>query len=68
MGLTPLQVIHKRILLEAKRQLVFEEKQHKEIAYNLGFDSPASFSAFVKKKTGLTASEIQDEVTNIHKQ
>ena len=39
---------------------------HKEIAYELGFDSPASFSAFIKKKTGLTASEIQTQVAEIH--
>lgn len=67
MGISPLQVVHKRILLEAKRQLVFGGKAHKEIAYELGFDSPASFSAFIKKKTGLTASEIQAQVSEIHK-
>ncbi|MBL4703310.1 MAG: helix-turn-helix domain-containing protein [Flavobacteriales bacterium] len=65
-GISPLQVIHKRILLEAKRLLVAKEHSHKEIAYDLGFDSPASFSAFIKKKTGLTASEIQAQVTEIH--
>lgn len=67
MGISPLQVIHRRILLETKRLLAIGDKAHKEIAYHLGFDSPASFSAFVKKKTGLTASEIQTEVSEIHK-
>lgn len=67
MGTSPLQVIHRRILLEAKRLLVIGDKAHKEIAFELGFDSPASFSAFIKKKTGLTASEIQMEVSEIHK-
>jgi len=57
-GITPLQIIHNRILLDAKRCLVFEDKAHKEIAYDLGFDSPASFSAFIKKKTGFTATEL----------
>jgi len=60
-GVTPLQVIHKRILLEAKRLLVAGDQPHKEIAYDLGFDSPASFSTFIKKKTGFTASEIQTQ-------
>ncbi len=68
LGTTPLQIIHQRILLEAKRLLVTGNQAHKEIAYDLGFDSPASFSAFIKKKTGLTASEIQAQVTEIHKQ
>ena len=67
-GTSPLQVIHKRILLEAKRLLSTGDRQHKEIAYDLGFDSPASFSAFVKKKTGFTASGIQSQMAEIHKE
>lgn len=67
LGITPLQVIHRRIVLEAKRLLLLGEQAHKEIAFDLGFDSPARFSAFVKKKTGLTASEIQTQVAEIHK-
>lgn len=66
-GESPLQVIHRRILLEAKRLLLIGDQAHKEIAFDLGFDSPASFSAFIKKKTGLTASEIQAQVSEIHK-
>jgi len=66
LGISPLQAIHKRILLEAKRLLVFGEQSHKEIALDLGFDSPASFSAFIKKKTRHTASEIQSRITGIH--
>ena len=67
MGVSPLQVIHRRIVLESKRLLLLGKQAHKEIAFDLGFDSPASFSAFVKKKTGLTASEIQAQVAEIHK-
>ncbi len=58
-GMSPLQIIHQRILLEAKRLLLAGKLPHKQIAYDLGFDSPSSFSAFIKKKTGITASEIQ---------
>ena len=66
-GLSPLQVIHNRILLEAKRLLLFEKGSHKEIAYDLGFDSPASFSAFIKLKTGHAPSELAKQLTEIHK-
>jgi AraC family transcriptional activator of pobA len=66
-GLSPLQVIHNRILLEAKRLLLFERGSHKEIAYDLGFDSPASFSAFIKLKTGHAPSELAKQLTEIHK-
>lgn len=66
-GLSPLHVIHNRILLEAKRLLLFEEMSHKEIAYQLGFDSPASFSAFIKSKTALSPTELTKHLTEIHK-
>lgn len=66
MGISPLQLIHRRILLEAKRLLLLGEQAHKEIAYELSFDSPASFSAFVKKKTGMTASEVQGQFSKTH--
>jgi AraC family transcriptional activator of pobA len=67
MGMSSLQVIHHRLVLEAKRLLLFGEESHKEIAYSLGFDSPASFSAFIKKKIGTTPSELQTQLEEIHK-
>lgn len=67
LGLSPLQVIHNRVLLEAKRALVFEDTSHKEIAFRLGFDSPASFSQFIKNKTGYSPSELSVHLVDIHK-
>lgn len=67
LGLSPLQVIHNRVLLEAKRALVFEDTSHKEIAFRLGFDSPASFSQFIKNKTGYSPSELSMHLVDIHK-
>lgn len=67
LGLSPLQVIHNRVLLEAKRALVFEDTSHKEIAFRLGFDSPASFSQFIKNKTGYSPSELSTHLVDIHK-
>ncbi len=66
-GLSPLQVIHNRILLEAKRILLFEDSSHKEISFRLGFDSPSSFSSFIKSKTGYTPSELSKHLVEIHK-
>ncbi len=48
---SPLQVIHDRITLEARRMLIFTEKTAKEIAYELGFEDPSQFSRFFKKNT-----------------
>jgi AraC-like DNA-binding protein len=65
--LFPVGVIHNRILLEAKRLMLFEEISHKEIAYKLGFDSPASFSSFIKSKTGLSPIALVNQLAEIHK-
>lgn len=49
---SPLSIIHNRISLEAKRQLIFTEASIKEIAYDLGFEEVTHFTRFFKKKIG----------------
>ncbi len=61
-GVTPLQLIHNRMLLEAKRLLVFQNESYKEIAYALGFKTPSHFSQFIKNKTGLNPSSLQQNL------
>lgn len=51
---TPLQTIQDRIMMEAKRLLLLSNKTNKEIAYQLGFDTPSHFSKSFKKSTGLS--------------
>ena len=55
----PSIVIRKRIIMEAKRYLHYTDKSAKEIAYELGFESPAHFSRFFKKYTGSSISEFR---------
>ena len=50
---SPIQMIHTRILLEAKRELVHTSTPVSEIAYALGFDDPAYFTRFFSQRTGL---------------
>ena len=53
-GQTALNHIHNHILKLAKAELVQTNYSVKEIAYSLHFESPNNFSAFFKKKSGLT--------------
>ncbi|KXX68218.1 AraC family transcriptional regulator [Flammeovirga sp. SJP92] len=53
-GKTALNHIHNHILKLAKAELLQTEKNVKEIAYGLHFESPNNFSAFFKKNTQMT--------------
>lgn len=56
---TGTQIIHDRIILEAKRKIIHSEITIKEIAYDLGFSDRPYFSRFFKKQTGQTPEEFQ---------
>jgi len=62
---TPLQFIHDRIALEAKRLLRYTDKNTKEIAYELGFDDASKFSRFFKTKTGNYPTTFKEELRQI---
>jgi AraC-like DNA-binding protein len=56
----PSVLIRNRIMLEAKRYLHYTEKSAKEIAYELGFESPAHFSRFFRMYSGTSISEFRN--------
>jgi AraC-like DNA-binding protein len=58
-GKTATQLIHERILLEAKRLLTQSELGISEIAYRLNFEDPAYFSRFFKKHALVTPREFK---------
>lgn len=55
-----LEFIHARIIVEAKRLLLFSEKPIKEIAYTLNFTDAAHFSNFFRQKSGFTPLEFRE--------
>lgn len=57
---TPSQVIQDRILIEARRLLVYTRKSVKEISFDLGFEDVAYFSNFFKKHTSLSPLEFRN--------
>ena len=58
-GKSAKEYIQARIITEATRLLYFTEESNKEIAYELGFNEPANFSAFFKKHTLVSPSNFK---------
>jgi len=61
---TVMQLIHDRIILEAKRQIIHSEHTLKEIAYAMGFTDRPYFSRFFKKQTGTSPEDFQKLAKN----
>lgn len=58
-GQTAQQHIHEKLLEKAKEQLTTTELSVSEIAYELGFEHPQSFSKLFKTKTGVSPLEFR---------
>lgn len=61
-GQSPIQLIHARILLEAKRQLHYTSNPIGEIAYGLGFEDPAYFTRFFSRLAGMSPRAFRSRV------
>ncbi len=53
-GQTPIQLLNARILLEAKRQLLYTDSSVRTIAYGLGFEDAAYFTRFFSRHVGVS--------------
>lgn len=56
------EYIQNRLVLEAKRMVLFTDKSSKEIGYDLGFDDPSHFSKFFKNNTRQSIMEFKGSV------
>lgn len=61
-GKTVGDLIHLRLLLEARRLLLHSEVSVKEIAYQLNFSDPPYFTRFFKSHTGLSPENFRKDV------
>lgn len=59
---TPSELIHERIIIEAKRELYLTNKTVKEIAYELGFNDEFYFSRFFKNNTEVSPQIYREKV------
>ena len=55
--------IQNRLILEAKRMIVFTEKSGKEIGFDLGFEDPSHFSKFFKSNTGQSLQDFKQSIS-----
>jgi len=51
---TPKQILNERLMVEAKRMLLYTSNSSKQISYALGYEDPAYFSRFFKICTGFS--------------
>jgi AraC family transcriptional activator of pobA len=62
-GQSALDLIHERVLLEAKRSLVYTSMTISVVSYALGFSDPAYFTRFFKRRTGLSPRNFRLQAT-----
>jgi AraC family transcriptional activator of pobA len=53
-GRSPMQLVHSRLLLEAKRELHYTDNQVSKISIGLGFDDAAYFTRFFTSRVGIS--------------
>jgi AraC-like DNA-binding protein len=60
----PNEVIKDRLMLEAKRLLIYSNLNVKEIAYDLGYDDPAYFNRLFTSKVGDSPTSFKKKYTD----
>ncbi len=60
-GRTAFEITQERLLLEARRRLIYIAAPVQRLAYELGFEDPAYFNRFFKKRTGMTPAGFRRE-------
>ena len=66
-GKSALNLIHERLLLEAKRNLVYTNLSISSLSYTLGFADPAYFTRFFKRNSGTSPKEFRDQTKTLYK-
>lgn len=63
LGKSSLELVHRRLIVEAQRDLVYSNISIKEIAFTLGFQDEAYFTRFFKKIEGISPSQFRSDST-----
>lgn len=57
---SPSKMIQQRILVEAKRYLMYSDLSIKEIAFHLGFEDASAFSNYFKNRANITPGQFRE--------
>ncbi len=60
------EMIIQRVVLEAKRMVLFSGKSAKEIGFDLGFDDPSHFSRFFRNSAGVSMQEFKTRALGLN--
>ncbi|HEY9280498.1 MAG TPA: helix-turn-helix domain-containing protein [Eoetvoesiella sp.] len=64
-GQSALQLIHQRIVLEAKRSLVYTSMTISVVSDTLGFSDPAYFTRFFKRHVGMSPKDFRKQAETL---
>jgi AraC family transcriptional activator of pobA len=64
-GRSALQLIHERLMVEARRELIYTSMTIKEIAELLGFSDPAYFTRFFKRQMGMSPKDFRSQSSQL---
>jgi len=65
-GKSAIKHLHERLVLEAKRLLLYTPQSLKEMAYDLGFSDASYFNRFFKRETGHTPAEYRAGIRKMY--
>ena len=66
-GKTSSEIIIERLILEAKRLLLFSDLSNKEVAYKLNYEDPSYFARIFRRKTGYTPTSFKNKMKEKYK-
>jgi len=64
--ISALQIIHDRMVLAARRELAYTEKNIAGVAHHLGFSDTSYFTRFFKRETGMTPGAYRRRSGTMH--
>ncbi|OUJ75905.1 AraC family transcriptional regulator [Hymenobacter crusticola] len=65
-GRPAIKHLHERLVLEAKRLLLYTPLSLKELAFDLGFSDASYFNRFFKRETGITPAEFRTTIRKMY--